>query len=328
MTHRKNMGLRAIAAAERAPSEKLAAANFSETVIELPPSDIDHNAGIRDRFSEFPEGFDTLMASIRENGQQQPILVGLRDPQTGKYPIIAGRTRLRIASQLGIKLKAIVRPIEGEARLVAQLQENLARADYTVGDKIGIMIELKNLSFKQTRIAETMSISPTDVSKLLGIFANLTDLAKTEEFPKALLSSKAGRPKWESLVKALQELPDNSQNKNCQKIIDQLQRECDADPISLALISTKKAIRDHLSTTTYRPHKISYESAIDALLNATFNTRNLCKLRYDGDPNVKAMLQEAAHLNHEILRAMIIERFEVLRTEVLNSEKTSDRGIQ
>tara|TARA_R110002049_G_scaffold2822_4_gene22837 strand:+ start:4458 stop:5444 length:987 start_codon:yes stop_codon:yes gene_type:complete len=328
MTHRKNTSLRAIAAAERAPSEKLAAANFSETVIEISPSDIDHSAGIRDRFSEFPEGFDALMASMDENGQQQPILVGLRDPQTGKYPIIAGRTRLRIASHLGMKLKAIVRPIEGDARLVAQLQENLARADYTVGDKIGIMIELKNLSFKQTRIAEIMSISPTDVSKLLGIFAKLTELSKTEEFPRTLLSSKAGRPKWERLAKSLQELSDNSQDKFCQEIIDQLQHECDADPVSLALTAIKKAVSDPHSTTTHRPHEMSYDSARDALLNAKFNTRDLCKLKYDGDPIVKTMLQEAAQLDHEILRAMVTERFEVLKTEALNSEKTSDRGTQ
>ena len=119
MTLRKTTSLRAIAAAEHAPSEKLAAANFSETVIEIAQSDIDHSTGLRDRFSLFPEGFDALKASIEEHGQQQPILVGPRDPQTGKYPIIAGRTRLRIASILGIRLKAIIRPIEGDARLVA-----------------------------------------------------------------------------------------------------------------------------------------------------------------------------------------------------------------
>jgi ribosomal protein S6 len=73
---------------------------------------------------------------------------------------------------------------------------------------------------------------------------------------------------------------------------------------------------------------MSYDSALDALSNATFNTRNLCKLNFDGDPDVKALLQEAAQLDHEILRAMVIERFEVLKAETLNSEKTSDRGAQ
>jgi plasmid partitioning protein RepB len=328
MTHLKNTSLRAIAAAERAPSEKLATANFSEAVIEISPSDIDHSAGIRDRFSLLPEGFDALKASMTEHGQQQPILVGLRDPQTGKYPIIAGRTRLRIASLLGINLKAIVRPIEGDARLAAQLQENLARADYTVGDKIGIMVQLKKMSYKQARIAEMMNISTTDVSKLLGTYAKLTDLAKTEEFPRALLSSKAGRPKWESLVKALEELPHNTQSKICQTTIDQTHTVFDVDPISLAMIAIKNAMNDPLSATAYRPSERSYERATDALSAATFNTRNLCTLKYEGDPYVNALLQKAIQIDHLTLKAMVIERFEVLVAGALSSEKTSDRGAQ
>lgn len=325
MTYRKNASLRAIAAAECAPSQKLAAANMSETVVEISPNDIDHSAGLKDRFSPLPEGFDALKASIEEYGQQQPILVGRLDPHTGKYPIIAGRTRLRIASLLEIPLKAIVRPIEGDARLAAQLQENLARADYTVGDKIGIMIELKKRSYKQVRIAEMMNLSTTDISKLLGIYGKLKDLAKTEEFPRALLSSRAGRPKWERLVKALQELPHNSQSKVCGKVIDQIYLSSN-DPILLAMIAIREATDDPLSVTAYRPPEKSYEKARTALLNATLNTRDLCKLNYEGDPYVNAVLQKAIQIEHATLKAMIMQRFDVLVAEAMSSEQTGDRS--
>jgi hypothetical protein len=173
-----------------------------------------------------------------------------------------------------------------------------------------------------------MNISTTDVSKLLGIYERLKVLAKTEEFPRALLASKAGRPKWESLVKALQELPHNSQSKVCQNIIDQSHRDYDADPISLAMVAIKYAMNAPLSVTAYRPLERSYEKAAAALSNATFNTRDLCKLKYEGDAYVNALLQKAIQIEPAILKAMIIERFGVLVAEALSSEKTSDRGLQ
>ncbi len=326
MTSRKSTSLRDIAAAERAPSDKLAAANFYETVIEIDPDEIDHTTGLRDRFSLQPAGFDALKASIASNGQQQPILVCPRDQHTGKYPIIAGRTRLRIASILGIKLRAIVRPIEGDALLVAQLQENLARAEYTVGDKIGIMVGLKQKSYKQACIAEMMNISATDVSKLLGLYAKLKDLSKTDEFPRALLASKAGRPKWEALVKGLQELPHNSQSPVCRKVINEWQNNLDADPLVLAMAAVKKAIGDPLSATAYRPLESSYEKAKAELLNANFDTRDLCRLKYQGDPYVNALLRKAIEIEQAILKAMVIKRFDALVAEALNSGETVDEG--
>ena len=324
MTYQKNNSLSAIAAAERAPSEKLAAANFFETVLEIFPNEIDDSTGIKDRYSHSTRDFDGLKESIERNGQQQPVLVGSCDPKTGKYPIIAGRNRLRVASLLGISLKAIVRPIVGEERLVAQLQENISRSDYTVGD----MIELKKKSFKQVRIAEMMSISKTDISKLLGLYEKLVDLAGSHDFPRALLASKAGRPKWENLAKALEELPHGSRSKICEKVVEELKGECETDPISFAMAAIKDEMKASQSVTDYLPFERSYKEASEALSNATLNTRDLCELKYEGDPLVNALLQKAIQIEHATLKAMIIERFEVLVEKSLNGAKNRDRGMQ
>ena len=328
MTYQKTKSLRELAAAERAPSEKLAAANFSETVLNIFPNEIDDSTGIKDRYSHSTRDFDGLKESIERNGQQQPILVGSCAPKTGKYPIIAGRNRLRVASLLGISLKAIVRPIDGEERLVAQLQENISRSDYTVGDKIGIIIELKKKSFKQVRIAEMMSISKTDISKLLGLYEKLVDLAGSHDFPRALLASKAGRPKWENLAKTLEELPHGSRSKICEKVVEELKGECGTDPISFAMAAIKDEMKASQSVTDYLPLEQSYKEASEALSNATLNTRDLCELKYEGDPHVNALLQKAIQIEHSTLKAMIIERFEVLVEKSLGGAKNLDRGMQ
>ncbi|NKX48241.1 ParB/RepB/Spo0J family partition protein [Rhodobacteraceae bacterium R_SAG8] len=328
MTYQKNNSLSAIAAAERAPSEKLAAANFFETVLEIFPNAIDDSTGIKDRYSHSTRDFDGLKESIERNGQQQPILIGSCDPKTGKYPIIAGRNRLRVASLLGISLKAIVRPIDGEERLLAQLQENISRRDYTVGDKIGIMIELKKKSFKQVRIAEMMSVSKTDISKLLGLYEKLVDLAGSHDLPRALLASKAGRPKWENLAKTLEKLPHGSRSKICEKVVEELKGECGTDPISFAMAAIKDEMKASQSVTDYLPLERLYKEASEALSNATLNTRDLCELKYEGDPLVNALLQKAIQIEHATLKAMIIERFEVLVAKSLGDAKTRDRGMQ
>ncbi|MEH6648003.1 hypothetical protein [Sulfitobacter sp.] len=98
------------------------------------------------------------------------------------------------------------------------------------------------------------------------------------------------------------------------------------DLISLAIEATKNAINAPFSATAYRPPERSYERATAALSNATFNTRDLCKLKYEGDPYVNALLQKAIQIEHTILKAMIIERFDVLVEEALRSVETSDRG--
>ena len=76
------------------------------------------------------------------------------------------------------------------------------------------------------------------------------------------------------------------------------------------------------------PLERSYKEASEALSNATLNTRDLCELKYEGDPYVNALLQKAIEIEHATLKAMIIERFEVLVAKSLGGAKTRDRGMQ
>ena len=100
----------------------------SQAVIELATHLIDASF-IEDRLGTSPEDHASLLASIREHGQQVPILVRPNPQQEGRYQIAYGHRRLRAAIELERPVRAIVKPLTDEQLVVAQGQENSARTN-------------------------------------------------------------------------------------------------------------------------------------------------------------------------------------------------------
>jgi ParB family chromosome partitioning protein len=97
----------------------------------LSPDDIVPNA-VQPRTEFAKEKLDELVASIREVGVLQPIVVRPIDTGTGtgKFELIMGERRLRAAKQLGLdSIPAVVKNTADEAMLRDALLENLHRAD-------------------------------------------------------------------------------------------------------------------------------------------------------------------------------------------------------
>jgi N6-adenosine-specific RNA methylase IME4 len=96
-----------------------------------------------------PEVVDELVGSIKENGLLQPIIVR---PGTGTsgYFLIAGRHRLEAAKKL--KLEAIegriLDGISADQALLAEIDENLIRADLTLSERASHHAERKTLYLK------------------------------------------------------------------------------------------------------------------------------------------------------------------------------------
>jgi len=82
-----------------------------------------------------PGDIDGLLASIREQGQQVPILVRPHPEQPGKYQVGFGHRRLRAVFELGLPVKAVVRDLTDEQLVIAQGQENNEREDLTFIEK-------------------------------------------------------------------------------------------------------------------------------------------------------------------------------------------------
>ncbi|MGB3391204.1 MAG: ParB/RepB/Spo0J family partition protein, partial [Pseudaminobacter sp.] len=97
--------------------------------IEIEPHLVDPSP-YADRFEEQDAGsYEALKASIREHGQEIPILVREHPSDPTRYQSAYGHRRVRVARELGIKVKGYVRQLSDEDLVVAQGIENSARED-------------------------------------------------------------------------------------------------------------------------------------------------------------------------------------------------------
>ncbi|URK89520.1 plasmid partitioning protein RepB (plasmid) [Rhizobium sp. RCAM05350] len=140
-----------------------------QAVIDMNPAEIDPSF-VQDRM---PGDIDGLVESIREQGQQVPILVRPHPAQPGRYQVAFGHRRLRAVTELGLWVKAIVRDLTDEQLVVAQGQENNQRQDLTYIEKARFADRLK-AQFSREVIMSAMSLHKGDVSIMLSVISRLT----------------------------------------------------------------------------------------------------------------------------------------------------------
>jgi ParB family chromosome partitioning protein len=169
-----------------------------DKVVELEPSLIE-SSFVADRLESSDEDHAALVASIRERGQQVPILVRPHPDHPGRYQVAYGHRRLRAAADLKQPVRAVVKALSDEDLVVAQGQENSARTDLSFIERALFAIALEDRGFDRSVIMAALSIEKTQLSKLIGI---------GREVPGSIIAAvgpapKAGRPRWAALVSAL-----------------------------------------------------------------------------------------------------------------------------
>src|SRR5271168_5398683 len=95
-----------------------------EAIVSL-DADLIDGSFVMDRLGD-DEDYVLLRDAIREQGQSTPILVRPHPKNQGRYMVVFGHRRARVAKELGIPVKAVVRHLEDIAHIVAQGQENTA----------------------------------------------------------------------------------------------------------------------------------------------------------------------------------------------------------
>ena len=166
-----------------------------QAVIELDPSTIEPSF-VQDRM---PGDIDGLLASIREQGQQVPILVRPHPQQSARYQIAFGHRRLRAVSQLGLPVKAVVRDLTDEQLVVAQGQENNEREDLSFIEKARFAYHL-NKRFPREVVIAAMSIDKSNLSKMLL----LVDALPSELIDAIGAAPGVGRPSWQQLAELIE----------------------------------------------------------------------------------------------------------------------------
>ncbi|WP_425073351.1 ParB/RepB/Spo0J family partition protein [Sagittula sp. S175] len=154
---------------------------------------------IRDRI-DINEDLDSLVDSLRENGQQIPILVRIVQGGAQPYEIVVGRRRLAATRRLGLpRIKAFVARMDDREAFVAQGIENSARLETSYIERARAATQGVREGFEQKDVAEFLNISPTLVNFMVNTY-----LAVGEDLVQAIGPARGvGRRNWEKLVRML-----------------------------------------------------------------------------------------------------------------------------
>ncbi|MBX4966797.1 plasmid partitioning protein RepB [Rhizobium binae] len=143
-----------------------------EAVVDLDPDTVEVSF-VKDRLSEDDEAFRALVEAIRARGQDTPILVRPHGKIDGRYQVVFGHRRLRAARQLGRNVRAVVKAIDDRTHVIAQGQENSARADLTFIERALFARRLEELGYDREVISTALAANAASVSKMMSVMERL-----------------------------------------------------------------------------------------------------------------------------------------------------------
>lgn len=198
----------------RIAAERTSSATFSNPAVELAKEAIrteDRHAtrmiapnqvrmsAISDRIDP-EEGLESLISSIRTEGQKVPILV--RRLPDGELEVVYGRRRLLACRVIGCDVRATVMELDDEQALVAQGVENNERLNTSFIERALFAHRIEQAGFSPGVIRKVMGVDESLVRKMRSIAAVI---------PEPLISRigsapDSGRRPWEELKALCQEL--------------------------------------------------------------------------------------------------------------------------
>ncbi|MFD2740072.1 plasmid partitioning protein RepB [Sulfitobacter aestuarii] len=174
----------------------------TRALIEVPADMID-DAGLKDRLDAEDSGLAELQESLREYGQQVPVMLRHSPNYEGRYEIVYGRRRVAALKALKMPVRAMVRDLDDRSLIVAQGQENAARKDLSFIEKANFAKQMQDAGFDRKVICDALHVDKTVVSRMLAV---------TQQIPHELIlaigaAPSAGRDRWIGLAKRLKERP-------------------------------------------------------------------------------------------------------------------------
>jgi len=185
----------ALAAKADAAKQIEAKLTAGDVVIELEPDQIE-DSFISDRLVHSDEQFQELVEAMRVRGQDSPILVRPHPTRQGIYQIAFGHRRARAAHLLGRPVRAVVRTMTDRDHVIAQGQENSARADLSFLERATFAGELETRGFDRETIMAALSADKTTVSKMLSVVNRIPGTVRAGIGPALTI----GRDRWHDLA--------------------------------------------------------------------------------------------------------------------------------
>ncbi len=177
-----------------------------ETTVELEPELIDPSF-VRDRRHHDEEAFNDLLERIRARGQDSPILVRPHPKAPGRYMVIFGHRRWKVAQALGRKVRAVVRDLPDRDHVEALGQENSARDDVPFIERALFAADVVQLRYDDdhSTIMSALSIDRATLSKMLSVASLPSSIVEAIGDAKNI-----GRDRWYEL-KLLLDSPSNQE---------------------------------------------------------------------------------------------------------------------
>lgn len=168
-----------------------------DLVVEL-STDLIEPSFVIDRIGEDAE-MEDLVASIREHGQRQPILVRPHPEKLGRYQIAFGHRRYRALQKLSRPVKALVKTLTDTELVVAQGQENESRLSLSFIERAAFAARLEERKFPREVICSALNIDKTEASRMISVVTSLPN----ELIEQIGSAPRAGRRRWMDLAKAV-----------------------------------------------------------------------------------------------------------------------------
>jgi ParB family chromosome partitioning protein len=165
-------------------------------VVELDPDTIDISF-VSDRMGDDKGAFEELVEAIRQRGQDSPILVRPHPSVDGRYMTVFGHRRARAAKALGKPVRAVVKELDDRDHVIAQGQENSARADLSFIEKAVFASNLERNGYDREVIMAALAVDKTVASKMISV---------TKDIPVDIINAigaakNSGRDRWYDLAK-------------------------------------------------------------------------------------------------------------------------------
>lgn len=167
-----------------------------ERVVAVEPALIDPSP-VRDRLIDpQDEAFGTLVQSMKETGQQVPVLLRPHPDVPGRYQSAYGHRRIRAAAFIGQPVRAIVRALSDGELVLAQGKENSERRNLSFIERAHFADALIRHGFDRATVQQALSLDKAEMTRLLQV---------AEAIPAKLAAAigpapKIGRPRWMGLA--------------------------------------------------------------------------------------------------------------------------------
>ncbi len=165
-----------------------------EAVIDIDPSDID-GSFVSDRLEDDAEQFEALKAAIAERGQDSPVLLRPHPDRAGRYQIVFGHRRVRAARELGRSVRAVVKAIDDRSHVIAQGQENSARANLSFIERALFAKRLEDLGYGRDVIGSALAANAAALSKMVSVTSRISEDVLSAIGP----ARGVGRERWVEL---------------------------------------------------------------------------------------------------------------------------------